>query len=419
MFSLLHDVLVSAPADSSNEFLASQVAITNPPTVLPLATCAIPLLEHTMKPIRIAILGTQGLPANYGGYETFAEQIATRLVQRGDYQVTVYCPVSKAALRSMSTYRGVRLCHLYVPIKGGFGNLLFDVACLWDSLGEYDIIYMLGYGAAPFFPLPRLFGARMWVNLDGIEWKRSKWPCYIRAYVRAAEWFCGQSANQVICDAEAIESYYQKAFYSTAATTFIPYGADLPELNQESSNLLPDDLTQFGYYLLVARLEPENLIQEIVAGYLASSDHRPLVVVGGLNERPYVMSLLGQKGDRVRFLGGVYEKDKLNALRAFAFAAFHGHTVGGTNPSLLEAMAAGRPIFAHDNPFNREVGGDLLGYFHGPQDIPGLIGSLNGRTSIQDGNFLDACRQRLLKRYSWDAVAAAYDCLAKTELGRI
>ena len=370
-----------------------------------------------MKPIRLAILGTQGLPAKYGGYETFTEELATRLVERGDYEVSVYCPAPRGTQRSTSSYRGVQLLHIPIPSEGGLGNVLFDVACIWDSLDRYDIVYMLGYGAAPFFPLPRLFGARMWVNLDGLEWKRTKWSRSIRSYVRIAEWFCGQSAHQVICDARAIESYYRNAYRSSSCTTFIPYGAVPTLLPPDSLERLPPSLKAKNYCLVVARLEPENQVKEIIEGYLASSEQRPLVVVGGLDDRPYVKSILAHQGDRVRFLGGVYDKGKLSTLRAHAHVAFHGHTVGGTNPSLLEALAVGRPILAHDNPFNREVGSTILRYFKGPEDIPELLKDLDESSPEMDEARMLASRQHLQKHYTWEAVAAAYDRLARVELG--
>jgi glycosyltransferase involved in cell wall biosynthesis len=367
-----------------------------------------------MKPIKIAILGTQGIPARYGGYETFAEELSTRLVQQG-FEITVYCPVSTSIPQPL-IHQGVRLKYIKSPGRGGLANILFDIWCLFACLGRHDIVYICGYGASFMAFLPRIFGARVWINLGGLEWKRSKWPAPVRAYVKVSEWLCGQTANRLICDARAILDYYASEYRSRAELSFLAYGVAPLPLNEKSRDLLPPPLTPFGYDVLVSRLEPENNIKEIIEGYMGHRGPRPLVVIGNLDKRPYVDALRSLADDRIIFLGGVYDKEKLAALRRFAFVAFHGHSVGGTNPSLLEAIAAGRPILAHDNPFNREVGGPLLRFFKAPSDIPPQLALIEAQGPAESLDQTQRAKDWLDEHYSWDQIASDYASLFREDL---
>lgn len=369
-----------------------------------------------MNPINVAILGTQGIPARYGGYETFAEELSTRLVNKR-FDVTVYCPVNPA-LPQPTQYEGVRLTYVKSPGRGGLANILFDVWCLFACLGKHDIIYLCGYGASFLAFLPRLFGARVWINLGGLEWKRSKWPAPIRAYVKVSEWLCGQFANRLICDAKAILAYYEKEYKSFATLSFLAYGVAPLPLTEKSADLLPEGLSPYHYDVLVSRLEPENNIKEIIEGYMGRQGPRPLVVIGNLDKRPYVNKLREMADDRIVFLGGVYDREKLAALRRFAFIAFHGHSVGGTNPSLLEAIAAGRPILAHDNPFNREVGGPLLRFFKEPADIPIQLTEIEAVGTAAELDQTGRANAWLDEHYSWARIAEDYASLFREDLKR-
>jgi glycosyltransferase involved in cell wall biosynthesis len=267
--------------------------------------------------------------------------------------------------------------------------------------------------------LPRILGANVWINLGGLEWKRTKWHPLVRRYVKMCEWFCGKAASRVICDAKAIQDYFQREYGSAAATSFVAYGAPKLPLTSESANLLPDGIKPHQYLLLVSRLEPENNVLEVIQGFLQHPQNEmPLVVVGNVDARPYVQALRHAADTRVVFLGGVYDKARLAALRRYAFASFHGHSVGGTNPSLLEALAAGRPIIAHDNAFNREVGGALLKYFGCPSDIPPILSGLEQEARAQDLDQLSAASRWLDERYTWDGVAREYAQLARAEGSR-
>ncbi|WP_243384736.1 DUF1972 domain-containing protein [Geothrix alkalitolerans] len=364
------------------------------------------------KPIRIGILGTQGIPARYGGFETFAEELATRWAEDETFEITVVCPGPRRPDQPESLGR-VRLDYVPEPKVGPFTNVAFDLRCLWDHRRSFDILYMLGYGAAFGCALPRLWGTKVWINMDGLEWKRSKWPLPIRGYLKVMERISTWSASRLIADAEAIRQYYLDTYGEGLDCTFIPYGAHPIDSDAHPADLLPEGLESGGYHLVVARLEPENQVVEIVEGYLRSDAPHPLVVVGGIqNPNAYVQRLLALGSDRVRFLGGVYDKPRLAALRCHARSYFHGHTVGGTNPSLLEAISAGQPIIAHDNPFNREVAGTLATFFDDSKSIQRI---LDDETYLPGSmaSFRRACQAHLEAHYTWAGVAEAYKTLAK------
>lgn len=370
------------------------------------------------RPLRVGILGTQGIPAKYGGFETFAEELATRWAEDEGFEITVVCPGPRRP-EQPETLGRVRLDYVPEPQVGPFTNVAFDLRCLWAHRRSFDILYMLGFGAAFACGLPRIWGTKVWINMDGLEWKRSKWGRLTRTYVRLMERISTWSATRLIADAEAIRSYFLDTYGQGLACTFIPYGANPLDPASYPAELLPQGVEAGKYHLVVARLEPENQVKEIIEGFLRSSDPHPLVVVGGIqNPNAYVQRLLALASDRVRFLGGVYDKPRLAALRCHARSYFHGHTVGGTNPSLLEAISAGQPIIAHDNPFNREVAGGLAKFFDGPESIKLLLDQekyLPPSPEIHRG----FCRSWLQEKYTWDKITTEYKKLALREMSPI
>lgn len=316
--------------------------------------------------MRIAILGTRGVPARYGGFETFAEQLGTRLVQRG-HQVTVFC---ESAADRLAEYRGMKLEYVAASVPGSLHTIVFDVKCLWRAQRRFDVVYMLGYGASPFCLLPRLWGTRVWINMDGLEWKRTKWNAFGKMYLRIAEATATLTASRLIADAKGVRDYLVSAYPYLRACTVIPYGAPALGSPPDVNLLRPFGVGPGGYHLVVCRLEPENHVKEIIEGYLASGSRRSLLVVGDDRiESDYVRSVCELGSARVRFVGTLYDAPLLQALRYYCFAYFHGHSVGGTNPSLLEAMGCSSLVVAHDNPFNREVLGHCGLFFSTPQQL--------------------------------------------------
>lgn len=362
--------------------------------------------------LRIAILGSQGIPARYGGFETFAEQLAMRLVARG-HAVTVYAEASGQVPGADGNHGGVRVRYIRRPSWGPASVLAYDCSCLWDARREYDLVYMLGYGAAWACGLPRMFGTPVWINVDGLEWARSKWGLAARWYLRVMEWMASWTASRVIADAQTIADRYMRLYPGRAPCNFIAYGADVPlTFDSDSATLESSGLQAGCYYLVVARPEPENHLLEIIQGYLIHETDWPLVIVGNVSgETSYQRRLLALRSDKVRFIGGVYDSQKLRALRLSAGCHLHGHSVGGTNPSLLEALACGNWIVAHDNPFNREVAREAADYFQTPQELAKCLDRFSVSTAVDRAARRDRARQIVSKYYDWDDIAGSYERL--------
>ena len=355
---------------------------------------------------RIAILGTRGIPARYGGFETFAEALAIGLVGRG-CDVTVFC--ERGTTEPLSTYQGVKLVSLRVPRLGSLSTIVFDLKCLLAARNEYEVVYMLGYGAAPFCLIPRLCGRHVWINMDGIEWIRSKWSWVGRVYLRTMERIAVMVADRVIADADAIKAHLEARYGQLEKCVVIPYGAKVSRVGDESSVERCTGTRPGAYYLVVCRLEPENHVIEIIEGFEKSGSAYPLVIVGGTSEpTSYVQSLLRLQSDRVRFVGAIYDQDLLASLRFHARAYIHGHSVGGTNPSLLEAMGAGNVVLAHDNAFNREVLGCNGLYFASREQLAQAISVVDRLESTERSQLSERMRERIASRYNWEQITDEY-----------
>jgi glycosyltransferase involved in cell wall biosynthesis len=335
--------------------------------------------------VKLAILGSRGIPARYGGYETFAEQLGIRLAQKG-IQVTVFCPANSP--KEDSLYQGVNLRYVVEPKIGAFTQIMWDVKCFCLARHEFDVVYMLGVGASFSAWIPRIFGTKVWINTDGLEWKRSKWNLLQRVYLWLAEAMAVLLATRVI--------------------STIAYGAQIPASNPSLELLQPWSLNPDGYYVVVCRLEPENHVREIILGFEQSNSKVPLIILGNIREpNRYVQSLLELSSDRVRFIGTVYDADRLAALRFYSRGYIHGHSVGGTNPSLLEAMACGNLIIAHDNCFNREVLGDCGQYFRDSSGLCAIVNAVDKGQICRDEVRLCAV-SRIQERYQWNQIADQY-----------
>jgi len=384
---------------------------------LSLAPTQAPATGARAKPaaLRIAILGARGIPASYGGFETFAEQLATRLVARG-HEVTVYAETGESSVQD-TFYQGVRVRHKRRPRWGAASVLAYDCACLWDACRGYDLVYMLGYGAAWACWWPRVFGVPVWINVDGLEWARSKWGRGARLYLRCMEWVTTRAATRLIADAEAIAQRFRQTYPGGAPSSFIAYGAELVESRQVDPAVLSLwGLQAHRYMLVVARPEPENHILEIIQGHVLHGGDWPLVIVGDVSgATAYQRQLKQHASERVRFIGGIYDGGQLASLRVHAACYLHGHSVGGTNPSLLEALACGNWVLAHDNPFNREVARDAADYFATPGQLARSLDLVVRESDALRPQRAQRARGIVAEHYTWDGITDAYEALMHSE----
>lgn len=354
------------------------------------------------------MVGTRGVPAAYGGFETAVEEIGRRLVARG-HNVIVYTRGSASKNRE---YLGMKIVHLPALPQKQLETLSHTGFSVIHSVfgAKPDVAFVFNAANSPFLPILRARGIPIALHMDGLEWKRSKWGPRGKAYYRWAEQFGVRWADALIADAPGIADYYDDQF--GVPTEMIRYGAPLLE-DAPGAGVRAAGLTPGEYDLVVARFEPENHVLEIVQGYAASDATRPLVVVGSA---PYAAAYTDQiaavaaADDRIRMLGGVFDQDLLDALYFYAHTYIHGHSVGGTNPSLLRAMGAGTATIAYDVGFNRETLGEQDWFFSDPEELTGHINSLVGRNpSVQ----AQAARlqARAATDFRWDDVAAEYEAL--------
>jgi glycosyltransferase involved in cell wall biosynthesis len=364
--------------------------------------------------MKLAILGTRGIPAHYGGFETFAERLGTGLAARG-WDVTVYCEGSGKG--KPSRFEGVHLEYVPAPDIGSLSTVLYDARCLWKARERFDVVFMLGYGAAPFCLIPRLWKREVWINPDGLEWARHKWNGIAKKYFQCMEWTSMRVADRIVADAQAIAEHLSRRHGRLQSCSVIPYGCEI--VDAPPPNRLLDEwrVDAEGYYLIVCRLEPENHVLEILRAFQQCGSKRQLLVAGNLRRNGYVEKLRSVKDPRIRMIGTVYEREKLASLRYHSFAYFHGHSVGGTNPSLLEAMGCGNLIFAHDNPFNRETLGGCGLYFGRVNELVSGIAEAESRNG-ELAWLRNAAKSRARENYRWSDVIDSYERLLKRTLAR-
>ncbi len=362
--------------------------------------------EGSSAPLKVAIVGTRGIPNRYGGFEQFAEYLAVGLYERG-HEVGVYLPDFHDYQED--TFKGVQLHRIGSPEKhiGAAANFLYDYFSLRDAIRRgYEIVLECGYGtSAPSLALTHLGRCIVVTNMDGLEWRRAKWSRPVQRLTRWFEAMAVRNSHALVSDNVGIQDYLKEAY--GAESTYIPYGADIV-LNPSADVLAPFDVVPGAYQLAVARLEPENNLEMICDGHRASGCGMPLLVIG--NDRTAYGGFLRncyQDVPSIHFLGAIYEKRTLDALRHHARIYFHGHSVGGTNPSLLEAMGCGAFIAAHDNSFNRTVVGEGALYFAGPGDVAGILAAdLGGLQGYRGANIA-----RIREEFNWDFIIESYERL--------
>lgn len=332
------------------------------------------------KKIRIAILGSRGIPARYGGFETITQELSTDLAKKG-FDVYVSCEAKNFKKRPYAVYKGVKL--VYFPIINSIrtiSEVIYDaLSAIWAAF-KADVIYMLGYASIIALIVPKLLGKVVAVNVDGLEWKRRKFNRVVKFLLKCFEKLTVKIADYIIVDSYSIGSYYKKNY--GISSIYIPNG--IREVKPYSWEIIKKyGLERNGYYLVVARLEPENNIDLIIKGFKISNSNKKLVIISNLKRTKYCKKLLKLSRDkRILFLGAIYDRRLLMTLRRNCYAYIHGHEVGGTNPSLVEALSCGNAVLALNVAFNKEVAGRAALYFKkDPTDLKKRIEYLEKNVS--------------------------------------
>lgn len=363
------------------------------------------------------MLGLYGMPLaqlHFTGFETGFGEIAPRLVEAG-HEVTIYCRRGQYPMNMRPrTERGVRM--IYVPSPGGknFSGLVATLfACIHALVrGNYDVFFFVNVGMGHHAALCHAMGKRVVMNVNGLDWKRAKWGPVAKAYFLSAAHAAIKFCDRIVTDAEAMRKYYRDEF--NKETTMIAYGAYV------ESSTRPELIDQFGvrkdeYYLIASRLIPENNADLIVEGFLKSGSRKKLVIAGGANyDSPFHRRLRELATDAVIFTGHVHDQAVIKELHCNCFAYIHGHSVGGTNPSLLKAMGYANCILAFDTVFNREVlgvdGQDSGAGWLFPKSSE-VLSALIRELEASPGKVAELRRrgpERIRAQYTWEKVSAQY-----------
>ncbi|MGW8180251.1 MAG: glycosyltransferase [bacterium] len=359
--------------------------------------------------LKIALLGTRGIPANYGGFETFAEELSTRLVVRG-HDVTVYGR-NHYIEPGLKSYKGVRVRRLPAIKCKYLDTVSSTFLAVMDSLfRSYDIVLICNAANAFLSWVPRLGRQSVVLNVDGIERRRKKWNWVGKEFYRLSERLAVTFPNEIVTDAETIQRYYLDRYHRSSR--FIPYGAEVGRL--ESTEILERLGIRDGQYLVfVSRLEPENNAHLVINAYLESGLELPLLIVG---DAPYADEYISElrelaKSGNVIMPGAIYGR-AYRELLSHSLCYLHGTEVGGSHPALIEAMGAGTLVLANDTPENREVlgNGGMTCSFEALDELAGLMKkAVNQRSSFEA--VTSAAQERVTREYNWETVTDQYEDL--------
>jgi len=356
----------------------------------------------------LRILGTRGVPAAHGGFETFAEHLALYLVKQG-WRVIVYCQEDATGDIYEDVWKGVERVHIPVEQEGPKGTIIFDWKATVHAAKFGDLCLTLGYNTAIFCTLFRLKGVPNIINMDGIEWQRGKWGAVAKAWFYVNDWLGCWLGNHLVADHPLIAEHL-KTRVNGKKITIIPYGSDeitsAPEEPVRALGLEPGK-----YFSLIARPEPENSILEVVTGFSLKRRGYKLLILGNFKEsNPYHQAVKAAASGEVVFVGAIYDQEVVQALRFHSVAYIHGHQVGGTNPSLVEAMGAGNAVIANDNFFNRWVAGETGCYFKSAEDfsqiLDRVIGTEGKLEKMRAGIF-----EHYHEKFTWDHILFKYEIL--------
>jgi glycosyltransferase involved in cell wall biosynthesis len=366
----------------------------------------------------VRILGTHGVPAAYGGFETAAENIGRYLRSKG-WRVVVYCQIPGTGPTTVDTWADLERVHIPERREGWLGTSSFDLKSIRHAMknrGPEEAWLTFGYNTGVFDIAPRLRRIPNVINMDGMEWTRARWGLAKQGILLANERIAGRVGDLIVADHPEIARYLRRHFGPRRVVT-IAYGA------HEVTSAPTDPITELGlspdgYAMVVCRPIPENSVRDIVAAWSRRPRGMPLLVVGPYGEEdPYARQVRAAASVEVRFPGPIFDQDRLSALRFHAAWYLHGHTVGGTNPSLVEAMAAGNAVVAHGNVYNPWVAGPGNAYFTTTDDLAALLDELVADVDRRRA-MGESSRARYRAEFTWQRIGDQYEEALLTALHR-
>lgn len=380
----------------------------------------------------VFIIGSKGIPANYGGFETFVDNLVSRQESK-EIKYHVACMTFEKMPRNY-TYASAECQEITVPNIGGAKAVLYDLRALDWALTEIKdkqmrngIIYILACRIGPFLHSYvkkfHKYGFKIWVNPDGHEWKRAKWSAPVRKYWKISEKLMVKNADFLVCDSRSIEEYIQNDYAQyDPQTTFVAYGADVtrskltPSAAEVVEWFTKHKIMQDNYFLIVGRFVPENNYETMIREFMASDVQNDLVIITNVEKNKFYEELRQkthfEKDPRIKFVGTVYDAELLKYIRENALAYLHGHSVGGTNPSLLEALGSTNLNLLLDVGFNKEVGESGALYWSKENgDLKSLLESVIKLEKDEKDTLAQNAKNRIKKQYSWDKIVFEYENL--------
>lgn len=378
----------------------------------------------------VFIVGSKGIPAQYGGYETFVDNLVARQVSK-NIKYHVACMTFNKITKDYE-YKGADCHEISVPSIGGAKAIIYDLKALDWALRQIKrnhlrngIIYILACRIGPFIhsyiPKFHKYGFQVWVNPDGHEWMRAKWSKPVRKYWKISESGMVKNADLLVCDSKNIEKYIHEEYCKfNPNTIFIAYGADITKSslsfkdNKVKTWYMKKNITPNEYYLIVGRFVPENNYETMIKEFMASNTKKDLVIITNVEKNSFYALLKKEthfdKDKRIKFVGTVYDKDLLKFIRENAYGYLHGHSVGGTNPSLLEALGSTKLNLLYNVGFNKEVAEDSALYWSKtPGFLSSLLEKIDKLSVKQINNFGKKAKKRVLDGYSWDKIVQKYE----------
>ncbi|WP_242918062.1 DUF1972 domain-containing protein [Pontibacter liquoris] len=351
--------------------------------------------------MRIAIVGTRGIPNTYGGFETLAEYLVTHLTK--DIDITVYCSSVDQACKD-KTYHGARLKYIPLTSHGAIG-ILYDSLALFDALPKYDKVLLLGFGGGFAMPFLQKYKSRLVVNIGGLDWKRDKWSVPAQKVIKTAEKLLLKYSGQIVSDNTGIQQYITQEY--NRESELITYGGDQAVKQEVSEAYLKKyPFLASDYAFSVARIQSDNNIDMLLEAF-SNQGAIPLVLVGNWQNSKYGKSLKAsyQNRENLHLLEAIYYRPELDVLRSNCAVYIHGHSAGGTNPSLVEAMYLGLPVFAFASGYNEHTSENKAFYFSNAQELTSLLENYHSLDLSFVGNEL---KQIAEARYKWELIATKY-----------